>query len=49
MEDVKTRRKTNKSGYKKVEVSLKYVREQIGYGEWLWMDTCCVNLDSSQR
>ena len=47
--DVKNRRNTDKSGYKKVEGLAKYVREQIGSVKYLWIDTCCVNQDSSQE
>ena len=49
MGDVQTRRNTDKSGYKKVEGFAKYVREHIDHVDWLWIDTCCVNQDSSQE
>lgn len=49
MEDVMNKCNTDKSGYKKVEGFAKYVREHIGYVDWLWIDTCCVNQNSSQE
>ena len=49
IEDVKNRRNTDKSGYQKVEGFAKFVREYIRDVSWLWIDTCCVNQDSSQE
>lgn len=49
IEDIRNRRNTDNSGYKKVETFAKYVRDHIGYVKWLWIDTCCVNQDSSQE
>ena len=49
IKDMRNRRNTDKVGYKKVEGFAKYVQEQIGYVEWLWIDSCCVNQASSQE
>jgi hypothetical protein len=50
IEDVRNRhgRITNKSGYKKIQGFAEYVRKHIPHVDWLWIDTCCVNQDSSQ-
>jgi Cdc6-like AAA superfamily ATPase len=45
--DIKSVHNTDKSGYKKVEGFARCVREHIGYVDWLWIDTCCVNQDST--
>ena len=47
--DIKSMHNTDKSGYKKVEGFARCVREHIGYVDWLWIDTCCVNQNSSQE
>jgi ankyrin repeat domain-containing protein 50 len=49
IKDVRNKRKTDKDGYRKVEGFAKYVREHVCHVEWLWIDTCCVNQDSSQE
>jgi hypothetical protein len=47
--DIKSMRNTDKSGYKKGHGFARCVRERIGCVGWLWIDTCCVNQDSSQE
>ncbi|KAK3623731.1 hypothetical protein LTR56_014697 [Elasticomyces elasticus] len=47
--DVEKRRNTHSSGYKKVEGFAKYARDCIADVEWFWIDTCCVNQESSQE
>ena len=49
IKEVESKRRTGKEGYRKVEGFTRYVRENICHVEWLWMDTCCVNQDSSQE
>ena len=49
IKDIKTKWNKDKKGYQKVEGFAKYVRENIRHVEWLWIDTCCVNQDSSQE
>jgi hypothetical protein len=49
IKDVRNKQNTDKDGYGKVESFAKYVREHVCYVEWLWIDTCCVNQDSSQE
>lgn len=49
IKDVRNKRNTDKDGYVKLEGFAKYVRENIYHVEWLWIDTCCVNQDSSQE
>ena len=49
IKDVRNKRNTDKDGYEKVESFAKYVREHVCHVEWLWIDTCCVNQDSSQE
>ena len=49
IKDVRNKWKTDKDGYRKVEGFAKYVRKHVCHVEWLWIDTCCVNQDSSQE
>jgi ankyrin repeat protein len=49
MKDIKRRRNVDKEGYRKVEHFAQYVRENIQHVKLLWIDTCCVNQDSSQE
>lgn len=49
IDDVRYKRNTERSGYKKVEGFARYVRQHINNVEWLWIDTCCVNQESSQE
>ena len=49
IKDIRNRRNTDKDGCRKVESFAKYVREHVCDVEWLWIDTCCVNQDSSQE
>ena len=49
IKDVRNKRNTDKDGYGKVDGFAKYVRENMCDVEWLWIDTCCVNQDSSQE
>ncbi|KAI5357718.1 Putative NACHT nucleoside triphosphatase, heterokaryon incompatibility [Septoria linicola] len=48
-QDVKNKRNMHKSGYQKVAGFARYVRERIDNIDWIWIDTCCVNQDSSQE
>ncbi|KAK0272969.1 hypothetical protein LTR35_012641 [Friedmanniomyces endolithicus] len=47
--DVQNRRNMDKSGYQKVEGFAQYVMANFKDMEWLWIDTCCINQDSSQE
>ena len=47
--DIRGKRNTDKDGYVKVEGFAQYVRELVCDVEWLWIDTCCVNIESSQE
>ncbi|KAK0806639.1 hypothetical protein LTR75_002527 [Friedmanniomyces endolithicus] len=47
--DIQNRSNVDKSGFQKVEGFAKYVRENFKDVEWLWIDTCCINQDSSQE
>ena len=49
IKDIRNKRNTHKDGYVKVGGFAKYVREHFCGVEWLWIDTCCVNQDSSQE
>nr|POF14192.1 vegetative incompatibility protein het-e-1 [Quercus suber] len=42
-QDVQNRRETDKDGCKKFEAFARYVRIQVLFVEWLWIDTCCIN------
>ncbi|KAK1071551.1 hypothetical protein LTR74_003181 [Friedmanniomyces endolithicus] len=47
--DIQNRSNVDKSGFQKVEGFAKYVRANFKDVEWLWIDTCCINQDSSQE
>lgn len=47
LQDVRERRNSNKSGYKKILDFAEYVKEHIPGVEWVWIDTCCINKDSA--
>ena len=49
IKDICKRRNTDKSGYKKVEGYARYVRENVASIDWMWIDTCCINQESSQE
>lgn len=49
IKDLRNKRNTDKDGYRKVEDFARYVREHVQHVNWLWIDTCCVNQDSSQE
>lgn len=49
IKDIRNKQNTDKDGYVKVEGFAKYVREHVRHVEWLWIDTCCVNQESSQE
>lgn len=49
IQDVKNKENTDKSGYQKIEGFARYTREHIDNIDWIWIDTCCVNQDSSQE
>lgn len=49
IKEVRNKRNTEKDGYVKVQSFASYVREHVCNVEWLWIDTCCVNQDSSQE
>ena len=39
----------SKSGHRKVKGCAEYVRKNVEGIEWIWIDTCCINQDSSQE
>ena len=45
--DVRDGRNTDGKGYEKVEAFAEYIRENITAVKWLWIDTCCIDKDSS--
>jgi hypothetical protein len=47
--DIRTKQNAHTLGYRKVQGFAKYIRENIPDVHWLWIDTCCVNQDSSQE
>ena len=49
IKDIRKRRNTHTSGYQKVEGFARYVRENITDVHWVWVDTCCINQESSQE
>ena len=49
IDDIRKNGHADKDGYRKVEGFARYVRENTRHVEWLWIDTCCVNQDSSQE
>jgi hypothetical protein len=44
--DVNEERNQSSAGQKKVEAFARYVRENLAYVDWLWIDTCCINKES---
>ncbi|KAM0719563.1 hypothetical protein Q7P37_003693 [Cladosporium fusiforme] len=46
-QDVQDRRDTNGEGYRKIEAFAKYIRNNMSHVKWLWIDTCCINKDST--
>lgn len=49
LKDVKKRRGSYLAGWYKVETFARYVRKNVHGVKWLWIDTCCVNRESSQE
>ena len=49
IKDVQKRKHVEKSGYRKVEGFVRFVKENIVDIEWIWIDTCCINQESSQE
>lgn len=49
MNDVKSGLNTSKSGYLKVKGFADYVKYKVDGVEWMWIDTCCINQESSQE
>jgi hypothetical protein len=47
--DIRSKHNTDNSGFKKVEGFAQCVRKHMGFVDWMWIDTCCVNQDSSQE
>jgi hypothetical protein len=45
--DVRDRVNTDTIGYKKVEAFAEFVKTHALDIEWLWIDTCCINKDST--
>jgi hypothetical protein len=45
--DVRDRTNTDTIGYRKVEAFASFVRTRALGIEWLWIDTCCINKDST--
>ncbi|KAF2210281.1 hypothetical protein CERZMDRAFT_121889 [Cercospora zeae-maydis SCOH1-5] len=43
LRDVRNRRNTDKSGYKKITGFAKYAEKHVPAVEWLWVDTCCID------
>lgn len=39
----------SKSGHRKVKGFAEYVRKNVEGIEWIWIDTCCINQDSSHE
>lgn len=46
-QEVKAKDNVAKKGYEKVRSFARYIRERVHPVEWLWIDTCCINKDSS--
>ncbi|KAK4500922.1 hypothetical protein PRZ48_009114 [Zasmidium cellare] len=49
MKDLSDALDMSKSGHRKVKGFADYVRKNVDGVEWIWIDTCCINQDSSQE
>ena len=47
IKDVVKRRNTSSTGYRKVQGYVEYVKKAVPGVDWLWIDTVCINQDSS--
>jgi hypothetical protein len=45
--DVRDTQNTSTTGYQKVKDFAKYVKDHVSGVDWLWIDTCCINKDST--
>ncbi|CAK3992734.1 Hypothetical predicted protein [Lecanosticta acicola] len=48
-EDVQQQKDTGKAGYRKVEGFVSYIKTQIPFVKWLWIDTCCIKQNSDRE
>jgi ankyrin repeat protein len=46
-QDFADKKDTNQQGYRKIVDFAEYVRKNVSNVDWLWIDTCCINKDSS--
>nr|POE87385.1 vegetative incompatibility protein het-e-1 [Quercus suber] len=49
LQDMMKHTNTEKTGYQKVEGFVRYMTATLPHIEWLWIDTCCINQDSSRE
>ncbi|KAK5169854.1 uncharacterized protein LTR77_005832 [Saxophila tyrrhenica] len=47
--DILKRRNTHNTGYRKIQLFAKFIRSKIPGMDWMWIDTCCIQQDSSQE
>jgi hypothetical protein len=47
--DVRDEKNTDTAGYQKVRAFADCIKTTLPTIEWLWIDTCCINKDSSQE
>jgi ankyrin repeat protein len=46
-QDFGDKKNTNQQGYRKIVGFADFVRKNVSDVDWLWIDTCCINKDSS--
>lgn len=49
MQEIRNGFDLSKSGYRKVKGFADFIRGQIDDMHWIWIDTCCINQDSSHE
>lgn len=49
IKDVSEKRNTDSIGYRKITGFAEFIKENVTDIEWMWIDTCCINQESSQE